>query len=202
MTRNRSTKSQRVLSHSEDGASLVEFALVSPLLILLLLGLIDFGLIYNNYQSLRQGARTAARDGAVAEFGTSNSCGLTFSGGGSAPSNDIQDLMCQVKSQVGLGNTTRVKVIFVDTTGNPWVEGSTAFAVNNGLTICAETPLSSASGFFRALFTNKYLSTKTTFRIEQVTDPTGTLLPTETDGYETAPTGSNWNWCTATSSAP
>lgn len=202
MTSRPAGRRQGVLQRTEDGASLVEFALVTPLLILLLLGVIDFGLIYNNYQSLRQGVRTAGRDGAVAQFGTSTSCGLTFAGGGSTPSDDIKELMCQAKSQIGLGSSTRVKVIFVNTAVTPWAEASSAFAVNNGLTVCAATPLTSTSGFFTSLFTNKYLTTKTTFRIEQVTDSTGTLLPTETDGYETPPTGSNWNWCTATSSAP
>src|SRR5436305_1681114 len=41
----------------EDGASLVEFALIAPILFLLLFGLIDFGFIYNDFLSLRHGVR-------------------------------------------------------------------------------------------------------------------------------------------------
>ena len=178
----------------------MEFALVAPLLLVLLLGIIDFGLIYNNYQALRQGVRAADRQGAVAQFGTTTSCGLDFTTG-SAPSTDIKELMCLAKGQIGLGNTTRIKVIFVDTTQSTWTESTSAFAVNNGLTICAATPLSSQSGFFKSLFTSKYLTTKTTFRIEQDTDSSGGVL-VETDGYESPPTGSSWSWCTATSSSP
>jgi Flp pilus assembly protein TadG len=45
----------------ERGAAAVEFALVLPLLIILLLGIIDFGLYYYNDLALTHAARDAAR---------------------------------------------------------------------------------------------------------------------------------------------
>src|SRR5216684_4278997 len=88
----------------ERGAAMVEFALVIPLLVTVLLGIIDFGIIYNGWISLRQGS--------VANFGMSASCTLTFAGGGSAPSTDLQKLMCLAKNQIGLDATaTRIKVL-------------------------------------------------------------------------------------------
>lgn len=51
--------------HGERGANLVEFALVLPLLILLLVGVADFGRAFNNYMIItnasREGARYASR---------------------------------------------------------------------------------------------------------------------------------------------
>lgn len=50
---------------SEKGASLVEFALVAPLLLLLLLGMIEFGWLFGQYNEVRHAAREGARFAAV-----------------------------------------------------------------------------------------------------------------------------------------
>ncbi len=49
----------------EAGSSLVEFALLMPLLILLLLGLVEFGYLLGEYNEVRHGAHEAARLAAV-----------------------------------------------------------------------------------------------------------------------------------------
>ena len=65
-----STWSRRPRAQGDDGAALVEFALVMPLLFLLLFGIVEFGINMNDYQSLRQGVRDAARQAVVADYGT------------------------------------------------------------------------------------------------------------------------------------
>lgn len=50
---------------SEDGAAAVEFALVLPVLLLLILGLIEFSLIFNTQISLTNAAREGARVMAI-----------------------------------------------------------------------------------------------------------------------------------------
>ena len=53
-------------SKSRDrGASLVEFAFIAPMLILLLLGIIEFGYFLAEFNDVRHGAREAARVAAV-----------------------------------------------------------------------------------------------------------------------------------------
>lgn len=51
---------------NEDGSVIVEFALVSMLLILLLAGIIQFGLVFNTFLVLEDAARNAARTAAIA----------------------------------------------------------------------------------------------------------------------------------------
>jgi Flp pilus assembly protein TadG len=46
---------------SEDGAQLVEFALVLPLLLLVVLGIAEFGFIFQRYEVLTNAAREGAR---------------------------------------------------------------------------------------------------------------------------------------------
>ncbi|MBI5441579.1 MAG: pilus assembly protein [Deltaproteobacteria bacterium] len=53
-------------SRREKGAALVEFGLVLPLLLLILLGTIEFGLLLYNRQVLTNAAREGARFGIVA----------------------------------------------------------------------------------------------------------------------------------------
>lgn len=49
----------------EDGASLIEFAVIMPLIIILLLGIIEFGWVFGQYNDVRHGAREGARIAAV-----------------------------------------------------------------------------------------------------------------------------------------
>jgi Flp pilus assembly protein TadG len=50
---------------NERGQTMTEFAFVLPFLIVLLFGIIQFGIIFNNYVTLTDAARAASRKGAV-----------------------------------------------------------------------------------------------------------------------------------------
>ena len=56
------TKKRNRRHPGERGAALVEFALISPLLFLILAGIIDFSMVFNNYQAVRQGVREGVRN--------------------------------------------------------------------------------------------------------------------------------------------
>ncbi|MDN3019727.1 TadE/TadG family type IV pilus assembly protein [Paenibacillus sp. BSR1-1] len=56
---------------SEKGQSLVEFALVVPLLILLLFGIIDFARIFHVYLTMDHAGREAARAASIGNDDTS-----------------------------------------------------------------------------------------------------------------------------------
>jgi Flp pilus assembly protein TadG len=50
---------------NRKGQSLVETALILPIIILILTGIIDFGLLFNNYLVITNASREAARKAAV-----------------------------------------------------------------------------------------------------------------------------------------
>ncbi|HKX75316.1 MAG TPA: TadE/TadG family type IV pilus assembly protein [Acidimicrobiia bacterium] len=52
----------------EDGANLVEFAILAPFLILLLFGIIEFGWLFSVNLDVRHGAREGARLAATDDF--------------------------------------------------------------------------------------------------------------------------------------
>jgi Flp pilus assembly protein TadG len=62
----RATYPIRRKSRGESGQALVEFAVVLPILALLVIGLIQMGLAFYNYLTLTDAVRTAARAAAVA----------------------------------------------------------------------------------------------------------------------------------------
>ena len=53
------------IKKSEKGASAVELALILPILILLIFGIVEFGIAFNNYITITHAAREGARLAAV-----------------------------------------------------------------------------------------------------------------------------------------
>jgi Flp pilus assembly protein TadG len=54
----------------DAGAAAVEFGLIAPLLVMLLLGIMEFGLVLNNYVELTNAARAAGRQLAISRTST------------------------------------------------------------------------------------------------------------------------------------
>jgi Flp pilus assembly protein TadG len=57
---------------SEDGAQLVEFAIVLPLLLLVVLGIAEFGIIFQRYEVLTNAAREGARMAVLPGYSTAD----------------------------------------------------------------------------------------------------------------------------------
>ena len=59
------TMTHRQRWQSEEGSELIEFALVTPILILLLAGIFDFGMMFRSYEVVTNAAREGARVGVL-----------------------------------------------------------------------------------------------------------------------------------------
>jgi Flp pilus assembly protein TadG len=62
----------RIRRGGQDGAVAVEFALIFPILALLVVGIIQFGIIWSEYQVMQGAAREGARCAAVQAAGFSS----------------------------------------------------------------------------------------------------------------------------------
>ena len=170
---------------------MVELAIILPIFLLLVFGVIQFGITYNNLITLRQGTREAARQGAVGNFGSTTSCSLTGLTG--SPTSDIQKLMCLAKQQIGLQYVnTRVKIL----SGSADFTSSGTFQKGEAIIVCVEYPVDKMAKFVTPVLGSAVLKTKTSMRIET------SYSSSETGGQETALSSGNWGWCTVSGAAP
>ena len=195
-TTNRLSARRRVACE-ERGQGLVEFALILPVVLLVLVGIIEFGAVYSKIISMRQGIREAGRQGSVANWGSTSACGLVgvTSGGGTPTTDNVMKLMCLAKDQAGVGDGVRIKVLFADDSIQNPTTASPSYVVGHSIVICAIYPLQSLTGLMQPFLDNRFATTKAAFRIEKTTTPAG---GSETGGYETPPPGKDWSWCPST----
>lgn len=130
----------------ERGANLVEFALLAPLLILLLFGTIEFAWIFATNLDVKHGAREGARITAVNTPDTGN-VGLTSE-------------ICSRMKMVGSDTATTIT----------WASDG-APAVGEGVTVTVSTPLSTLTGIMDWAFgAVTSLDSTVEMRIEQPPD--------------------------------
>jgi Flp pilus assembly protein TadG len=60
-----SVRTTRARWRCEEGSELIEFALVAPVLILLLAGIFDFGMMFRSFEAVTNAAREGARVGVL-----------------------------------------------------------------------------------------------------------------------------------------
>jgi Flp pilus assembly protein TadG len=151
----------------ENGVAMTEFSLVLPLLILLLVGIIEFGLFFNDVISVRQGARDGVRNVAVGNFGSNTSCATA---GSLTPAQN--QVACLVKTRDDANDEeTRVRIVVGDST-------SGAYQVGRPVTICEQYAFRSITGLIGVLV-GKTMTTRTTLRVE-VTNSGGLTSGSET----------------------
>lgn len=59
----------RRLRCSEDGAELIEMAIVTPVLLLIVAGIFDFGFLFRSWETVTNAAREGARVGVLPAYG-------------------------------------------------------------------------------------------------------------------------------------
>lgn len=161
----------------DRGAAALEFGLIAPIVFAVLFGTITYGLWFNDSLNLRQGLREAARQGVVARYGSTDSCGMSYA---ATPSSNVKKLMCKAQDQVGaMTGETYVKVRLP----GGWVRGQQ-------LVVCGMVKADRLPGLV-PLPEDRMIRWSSRMSIEKVA-----LGQTETGGEETPPAGSTWTWCT------
>jgi len=151
----------------------VEFALVSVVFFLLLFGILQYGLYFNDALNTRQGVREAVRQGVV-QMPVANDCGsagVTWT-----------KLECYTEDEVGaLTGDTMVHIAVPDTGG--WKKP-------NKLIVCAAVRSAGVFGLV-PMPNDGVIMSKTAMSIEQDSaPPSGSPPNTDAD-----PSGNSWSWC-------
>jgi Flp pilus assembly protein TadG len=91
--------------NNERGQTMTELALVLPILVVLVLAIAQFGVAFNNYVTLTDAARAAARKGAVSrEAGQSSDCQNAGYAAGTDLKNPGTDFKVTCVSSWGIGS--------------------------------------------------------------------------------------------------
>lgn len=128
---------RRAHTRHERGQTMVEFTLVLPVLLVLLFGIIQFGIAFNNYVALTDAVRAGARTASVSRFS----------------STPVADTTNRVKTASGDLDPTKVNV----TVTSDWVDG-------DDVVVSATYPY--AISLFGVVVASGNLSSTTTDRVE------------------------------------
>jgi Flp pilus assembly pilin Flp len=162
--RNKATFVRR--TRLERGAAAVEFALISLILMPLALGIVAYGLWFNDSLNVRQGVREGARAGVVKNFSATGCTG-----------HDMAVLACKTKRQIGA------------VTGDSYVKISTpeGWTKAGPLVVCA---MVKSNVGIAPLPNHGVIQSRTEMAIE-ITDS----LPNALSYTDTVPAGLSWSWC-------
>lgn len=192
----------RARRRNERGAVLVELAMVVPLLVALLLGVVDFAVMYSEKIDLRQGVREASWNGSRTIFGSRQPCpltGFTGSGFGSADTN-TQRVMCMAKRRADLDPATmRTKVVIFDLdTDATFTSGDPAgyFVAGHGILVCSMRPTRSTTRFYAGLLDGGVQRSRLSNVILRNNDGGAPPTPTPVASAQESPLpGHDWTWC-------
>ena len=99
--------------NNERGQTMTELALVLPILVVLVLAIAQFGVAFNNYVTLTDAARAAARKGAVSrEAGQSSDCQTAGYAAGTDLKNPGTDFLVSCTSSWGIGSDVTVTATY------------------------------------------------------------------------------------------
>jgi Flp pilus assembly protein TadG len=172
----------------DAGAAAVEFALVLPILILILFGIIDYGLYFGNALDTRSGVARATRQAVVDNFTPCTPSG-TF-----ALTSDSGYLACMVEARTDpLAGTTYVKVILPTDANNP-TSTDTGWFPGESVVVCEATVAVGVTGYVP-------LPTKGVIRVRLVSEieQHATATQLDTGGADATPPGGWDPWCSAAS---
>jgi Flp pilus assembly protein TadG len=167
----------------DAGASAVEFALVAPVLFLILFGIIDYGIWFADSISARQAVRDGARRGVVENFGT---CASPKGAG------DLAILACTVNGGMEpISGTTYVKIGIAaspsaaSNLGAKWTDPQAT------LRVCAMTKHTNLMPLVP--FPSDGISrTRVDMPIEQAV---AAGAATRAGFQDQPPAGADWSWC-------
>ncbi len=185
---------------SEGGAALIEFALVLPLLVLLLLGSVDMGFYLNDTTKLRTAVREAGRRASTGGYGNTqcpSGAGQANAATYTTPARagETSKLLCLAKLfslESGLDAHIATRTVSFDSSGTVLVGQDQPFNSGNGLLLCAQMLSHSRTGILAPLLNSRVVKSSVAMRI--VLPGTGAIPNGPGEAAETA-LSPDWSSC-------
>ncbi len=142
----RETQRDRRRLSRDRGAALVEFAIIAPMLFMLLFGIIDFGLMFGQKLDVIQGSREGARLASVNYQATADSSGST----------QTSEIVAETCARMALADDSTVTITFAVGTD-----------VGDTVSIVVRKPAQPVTGMFDEILDGVVLFSRVTVRLEQ-----------------------------------
>jgi len=184
---------------SERGAAVIEFAIAFPILFLLMMGVVDFGVNYGNKVETTHAAREGARAGSVGRVGSDTTCFM-----GSTPSSlEARQLLCLVKARTHMDpKDVRVRVTYMDGEGKYTNDFSEATRQANrySIMVCVSTKAYSLSGLLSPVFNGRFHHARAVIKTGttpwSATASNGGIVYSYVPQFAEATfAGDSWSWC-------
>ena len=193
--RRRTRRDRSARTGRERGAVIVELAMVVPLLIVLALGIVDYGTLFTDKISLKGGVREAVWNGGRQIWGSALDCGLTGVTPTANPAGDAntERLMCMTKTRTELEAEqmrVMVKIVNIESPATPGV-----YAPGAGIMVCAMRQAHSVTGFYGFVLNGTVQKSRLVGLVQNAT------APGITDLSETPFPGQSWAFCDPTQPA-
>lgn len=151
----------------ERGAALVEFAVLAPLLILLLLGIVEFGYLFGQFNEVRHAAREGARYAAVSSPDLD---------GGGVGNSDVVKAVCEAVNLPGSTITVTAGIFGATIPSTTTTITGTGDKFEYGIiTVTATTKSLTGAPLISDFIQGINLSNSATFRFEQAAKWTSPL---------------------------
>jgi len=144
---------RRAVKGDDRGAALVEFGIVAPMLLMLLFGIVEFGLLFGQKLDVSQGAREGARLASVNYQSTSGSSGTT----------QASEIVTTVCTRLEVASGTKISI-----------DTSNGTAVGDIITLRVEAPAQPVTGVFDPWLSARVIMSDVEVRLEQAATYTGT----------------------------
>jgi len=175
---------------------MVEFAIAVPLLMLLLMGIIDFGVNFGNRVETTHAAREGARAGSVNRVGTVDTCPIVPSG---TLAVETRRLICLTKARTHMDpNAVAVKIMYMGRNAKLTTDFSAATAATNpySLVVCVSSKAYSLTGMLSGVLDGRFHHMRSVVKTGKpasgVFVPAGQEQPMTSGGVT-----DSWSWCTA-----
>jgi Flp pilus assembly protein TadG len=126
---------RRRRSEDDRGQSVIEFALIIPVFMVLLLGMLEFGFLFSHHLTLTYATREGARTGATLANGSREVACDTDPNVDDYVIAAVQRVLTSPGSQVPLGQVSQIAIYRASSTGdelatNLWVPGTSTTSVD------------------------------------------------------------------------
>jgi hypothetical protein len=105
--------------HGETGQGLTEFTIVMPVFLLLLVGMLEFGLAFSDRLTMSDATREGARIGAALATGSTTPCTGDPAGVDTAIVAGVENLLRSGGSGIDLAHVNSIQIYKTDANGKP-----------------------------------------------------------------------------------